>query len=220
MTTTDTVRTFPTSSAASDNGKGVVGVAWRVRIMALKFLNNAGNGNNSDAIKCIDYAIAKGAHIINASWGGGGFSSSVSAAITRARNAGILFVAAAGNGGSDNIGDNNNITPFYPSSYPHDNIIAVASTDRNDNRSTFSNYGSSIYSTVHNSDTTYSTRNGTSMAARHVAAAAALLKRTCRCWTIPKSKTGSCPRWILSAASPASRFRADDSISIAPSPKV
>ncbi len=172
--------------AVGNNGKGVVGVCWNVRIMALKFLNNAGNGNNSDAIKCIDYAIAKGAHIISASWGGGAFSSSVSAAITRARNAGILFVAAAGNGGSDNIGDNNDAAPFYPSSYTHDNILAVASTDRNDLRSTFSNFGtnsvdigapgSSVYSCVHNSDTSYGTKSGTSMAAPCVAGAAALIK--------------------------------------------
>ncbi|MDO8586327.1 MAG: S8 family serine peptidase [Armatimonadota bacterium] len=174
-----------TIGAVGNNSKGVAGVAWRVKIMACKFADSGGSGYTSDEIECIDYAISKGAHIINASWGGPNYNQSLYDAIAAARDAGIIFVAAAGNGGSDQIGDNNDIVPEYPASYDLDNIVSVAATDRNDGLASFSNYGlnsvdlgapgASITSAVNTSDSAYGVKSGTSMAAPHVSGALALL---------------------------------------------
>ena len=169
-----------TIGATGNNGIGLTGVAWGVRLMALKFLSSTGSGSDSDAVICIDYARLKGAKVLSCSWGGGGAGASLQAAIERARAAGILMVAAAGN-----ETNNNDLYPFYPASYPHNNIISVASTTPLDGFSSFSNYGaltvdlgapgSSIYSTVSTSDTAYATYSGTSMATPHVSGAMALL---------------------------------------------
>ena len=169
-----------TIGATGNNGIGLTGVAWGVRLMALKFLSSTGSGADSDAVTCIDYARLKGAKVLSCSWGGGGAGTSLQAAIERARTAGILMVAAAGN-----ESNNNDLNPSYPASYPHDNIISVASTTSTDALSSFSNYGatsvdlgapgSSIYSTVSSSDTAYAIYSGTSMATPHVSGALALL---------------------------------------------
>jgi len=165
-------------AAVGDNDIGVVGVCWTAKIMSLKFLDAEGEGSISDEIKCIEYAIDKGAHIINASLGGPDFSYFEKNAIDASKEAGILFVTAAGNDGS-----NNDEEPFYPASSDCDNIIAVAATNHNDNLASFSNYGAysvdvagpgvSIYSTLPNNF--YDYKSGTSMAAPYVAGLAALI---------------------------------------------
>jgi hypothetical protein len=121
----------------------VAGVG-RVRLMAYKFLDNHGNGSTSDAIECIDYAVGKGAKILNNSWSVDVCTESLYDTIVAARNAGVLFVASAGNGGADHIGDNNDVTPTYPCSYDVDNIVSVAAIDATGQLATFSNFGTNF----------------------------------------------------------------------------
>ncbi len=165
-------------AADGNNGVGVAGVAWSASIMPLKMLSGGQGGLVSDEIAAIDYAIEKGAQIINASYGGTSFSQMEYNAIKRARDAGVLFVAAAGN-----TGTNNDVNPIYPASHDLDNVISVAATDGHDNLMGSSNYGQDsvdlaapgylIYSTsVMNS---YGYRSGTSMAAAHVSGLASLV---------------------------------------------
>ncbi len=169
-----------TIGASANDGYAHVGVAWEVKLMACKFLSAQGSGYTSGAVECIDFAVAKGAKILSNSWGGGGFSQSLYDAIKRAEDAGVLFIAAAGNSGLDT--DN---SPSYPSAYDLDNIIAVAAIDRSGNLASWSNYGAStvdlgapgvdIFSTVADSDNSYAYYSGTSMATPHVAGVMALM---------------------------------------------
>src|SRR5213075_824571 len=109
-----------------------------VQIMACKFLDSQGNGSISDAIRCIDYARSKGAQVINASWGSITFTSqALQDAIASARDADIIFVAAAGNSQGNN---DDPASAIFPASYDFDNIIAVAATTRTDALADFSNY--------------------------------------------------------------------------------
>lgn len=122
-----------TIAAVGNNNEGISGVMWNASIMPLRFLDAAGSGNTADAISAILYATENGAHVINNSWGGGGFSQALEDAISLSN---AVVVCAAGNNGADN-----DSTPFYPASYSSDNIISVAATTNNDDLASFSNYG-------------------------------------------------------------------------------
>ena len=123
-------------AAQGDNKKGVAGVLWTAKIMPLKFLDAVGCGNVGDEIQAIDYAVQNGARIITVNAGGSPFQQSEFDAIASARDAGILFLAPAGNDHSDN-----DVSPVYPASYELSNVISVAASDFNDNLASYSNYG-------------------------------------------------------------------------------
>jgi subtilisin family serine protease len=139
-------------AAQGNNLQGITGVCWKASLIPIKILDQTGKGTSSDLIDGIDYAISIHARILNASVGGYGSASTIAAAISRANDAGIVFVAAAGNGDSvKHIGMNNDVTPNIPSSFPASvttppNIIAVAAIDPRpgstmDSLTSFSNYG-------------------------------------------------------------------------------
>jgi subtilisin family serine protease len=173
-----------TIGAVANNGEPHVGVSWQVSLMGLKFLGADGSGFTSDAIECIQYAVRMKVPISNNSWGGSGGDQALADALAMARDAGHLFIAAAGNGGADGVGDDNGVTFVSPASYALENMVVVAAINRKDRLAGFSNYGLrtvhlgapgvEIYSSVSTSDTAYDVFQGTSMACPHVTGVAAL----------------------------------------------
>ncbi len=168
-----------TIGGVGDNGVGVAGVCWNVKIMALKFISKNDEGYTDDAISCIEYAVMMGARVLSNSWGGGPYEQALKDAIDAAGAADVLFVAAAGN----DYGNDNDSNPAYPASYESDNLIAVLSVDDAGAVSYFSNFGlesvdlgapgSDILSCKRNGG--YQYMSGTSMATPHVSGACALL---------------------------------------------
>jgi len=165
--------------ATGGNGVGISGVTQRVQLMGLKFLDADGSGTTENAIRAIKYAVNQGAVILSNSWGGDEYSKALEDAISEAGSSNVLFVAAAGNDGT-----NNDTQPMYPAAYNLPNVIAVAASDREDILTDYSNFGVNSVHIVAPGDAIFSTapgnkyeiNSGTSMACPHVAGAAALLK--------------------------------------------
>ncbi|MEW6213640.1 MAG: S8 family serine peptidase [Nitrospirota bacterium] len=183
--------------AVGNNNIGVSGVNWNVKIMPVKVLTGpdptkpspcdySGSGSIADVIAGIEYAVMMGAKVINASYT---YPQSCTKetpslaerdAIKAAGDAGVLFVAAAGN-----YGCNNDNYPFYPASHALNNIISVAASDQNDTLASWSNYGTNsvhvsapgvnIYSTIRIALGSYDYISGTSMATPFVSGLAALV---------------------------------------------
>jgi len=163
------------AAAITNNAIGVAGLGCDATIMNVKVLGDTGSGTYSAVASGIVWAADNGAEIINLSVGGSLASPTLEDAVDYAWSKGVVVVAAAGNGGST--------TPSYPAYYA--NCIAVAATDANDTRPSWSNYGdwvdvaapgASIYSTLKLSG--YGYKSGTSMASPHVAGLAALVFTT------------------------------------------
>lgn len=196
--------TSGTIAAKGNNGVGVVGVAYNSRIMGVKFLSASGGGTLADAVKSVDYTTRMKVDMTSNSWGGGGYSEALYDAIKRAQDAGILFIAAAGNSSA-----NNDTDPEYPASYDLDNIISVAAIDNAGEMAYFSCFGKTtvdvaapgvnIYSTLPSGFDSWS---GTSMATPHVTGIAALLKSA-----NPKMTAAEIKERIIRTARPLGSLR-------------
>jgi subtilisin family serine protease len=171
-----------TIAAVGNNGIGVIGVAWQAQVMAVKGLDDNGNGLESTLGPAIMYAANNGADVISNSWAGTGTSQTIADAVNYAHNLGAVIVAAAGN----NTDDARN---YFPGNLW--DAITVAATDHYDNPAYFSNYGSKIdvgapgvdilslraagTSMGTPVDANYTRADGTSMATPHVSGLAALI---------------------------------------------
>jgi subtilisin family serine protease len=195
--------------AVGNNGIGVAGVNWTVKLMPLKFLAKSGNqcavGTDAVAIGAILYATERGVDVINLSWGGDAVGQALRQAMIAAQDAGILFAASAGNSDED-LSTN----PQYPASFDLSNEIVVAASNNDDGLANFSNFGGptdlaapgvAIQSTI--SGSAYAFFSGTSMSAPFVSGTVALLRSQ-----YPKAQAAELKERILSSVDAKPAFTA------------
>ncbi|HYO53734.1 S8 family serine peptidase [Archangium sp.] len=175
-----------TIAQVTNNGQGVAGVAFEATLMPVKVLNHFGSGTSADIAEAIRFAADNGAHVINMSLGGGGYSKVMADAVEYARKKGVTVVAAAGNAGRSRV--------EFPAAYP--GAVAVAAVGPGGTRAPYSSYGKELDIAAPGGDkrqgeaggvlqntidpkepsrSIYAAYQGTSMATPHVAAVAALL---------------------------------------------
>jgi thermitase len=191
-----------TIAAVRDNDVGVAGVAPGAKLMALRALDDTGEGFDSDIAQAMRYAGENGARVVNVSLGGPQQAPALQAAIAAHPN--TLFVVAAGNEGTDN-----DTRPSYPCDVPEPNVLCVGASTHTEEAAPFSNYGDHsvdvfapgqwIMSTVLGG--THNWESGTSMAAPHVSATAALVLEIAPALTAEEVK-----ELILAAADPKPAF--------------
>jgi subtilisin family serine protease len=179
-------------AATPNNDVGIAGVCWNVRIMPVKIIDRFGLLYTFDEVQGMDYARTEGAHIVNMSLGGAGWSRSEYDAIGRLKGRGILVTCSAGN-----EGDNSDVFANYPSSYDHANIVSVGFSDSSDTPDFASNYGrTSVDLFAPGRDVLslergggYRTGSGSSFSAPYAAGVAALLKAQNPSWNFVQIKS-------------------------------
>jgi hypothetical protein len=169
--------------AVGNNGKGIAGVAWKVKLMALKFSDPSYEigPDESDLIRCINYARSKKANIVfypgNVTFGY--YSKPLRDAIESLKNSGIIFVTGGDGGGVDT-----DLQPSYPANYSLSNIVVASHTDKND---LFTGTpggesldlvapGIGIQTTSPSSNSSYAIASGADLSAAFVTGALALIK--------------------------------------------
>ncbi len=185
--------TAGTASAVTDNGKGISSIGFKCKLMITKHgIDSAGSTSIFFGFDGILYCINNGASIVSCSWGGDASSQFEQDVIRYGLKKNVLVIAAAGNGGSDGVGDDNGFTPFYPADYR--GVLSVGATDSQDKKASFSNYGIpefvrvfspgvEILSTLPNNSYASSGWSGTSMATPLVSGLAGLVKSKHPAWT-------------------------------------
>lgn len=162
------------AGAATNNGVGMASIGYSVKILPVKIADNA-TGTLTGGLDGVYYAMRSGADVISMSWGVLSDYAAFKSIIQQVAASGAVMVAAAGNDGDQTL--------HYPAAYPE--VISVGATDQNDQRASFSNYGSTIdvmapgvgiYSTLPEGNNTYGNYSGTSMATPMVAGLAGLVK--------------------------------------------
>ena len=168
------------AAAAGNNGIGIAGACWNCRIMVVKAMQSSGVANYSDIAAAVNYAVAKGAKVINLSLGGYADSTALRSVIRNATSSAVI-IAGAGNDATQNY--------FYPAAYA--DVLGVAATTSGDAKASFSNYGNwvslaapgeAITTTFMGND--YGSGSGTSLAAPFVAGLAGLLRSQRPSWSM------------------------------------
>jgi subtilisin family serine protease len=158
-------------AATGNNDYGIAGLDWSSKIMPVKVLDSTGHGSDLNVYRGIMYAVDHGARVINLSLGFDGYSYLVETAVNYAYQHGVTVVASSGNSGG---------SVTFPANLPH--VIAVGAVDESENKAAYSNYGNSLdvvapgNSIFSLTNSGFSYKTGTSMAAPQVSGLASLLK--------------------------------------------